>query len=246
MKALILAAGLGTRLRPITDTMPKALVSVGGKPMLQRAMENLKGAGFDEVAVNVHHFGQQIIDFLDDNRNFGMTVHISDERGQLLETGGGIKKAARLFTGDEPFLVCNVDILTNAAFDEVYAHHVRSGNDATLLVSQRNTTRYLIFGRENGLMCGWHNKKTGEIRPEGFSFDAGLHLEVAFSGVHVISPSLLRYMDEGERWSGRFSIIDFYIDVCRKARIGAYIQEGLELLDIGKIDTLRRIEGSHA
>ncbi|MCR5575232.1 MAG: NTP transferase domain-containing protein, partial [Bacteroidaceae bacterium] len=127
---MIFAAGIGSRLRPITDSIPKALVPVGGIPMLQHTLLRLKGFGFNDVTINIHHFGQQIIDFLQANDNFGMTIHISDERDELLDTGGGILKAQPFLDGDEPFLVHNVDILSNIDLGEVYRSHVASGADA--------------------------------------------------------------------------------------------------------------------
>ena len=240
MKAIILAAGLGTRLKPLTDTMPKALVKVWGKPMLQKWLESLYVNGFREVAVNVHHFGEQVIEFIDSLQMAEMTIHISDERDRLLDTGGGIRKAAKLFKdNDEPVLVCNVDIMTNADLKWQYEYHLKSGNDATLLVSQRESSRYLVFETEKYMLRGWTNKKTGETKPEGFSYDLESYVEAAFSGIHVIGPEMLRYMDE--HYPEKFSIIDFYIDVCRKFNIQAKIQEGSSILDVGKLEVLKRI-----
>ena len=142
---MIFAAGLGTRLKPLTDHTPKALVKVNGRPMLEHIILKLKASGFTEIVVNIHHFGEQIIDFLQANGNFGLNIHISDERDQLLDTGGGIKKASAFFQGNEPFLVHNVDILSNTDLRNLYLHHLKEGSDATLLVSQRATSRYLLF-----------------------------------------------------------------------------------------------------
>ena len=147
MKAMIFAAGLGTRLKPLTDRMPKALVPVNGIPMLQHVILKLKQAGCTEIVINIHHFGEQIIDFLQAHQNFGITVHISDEREELLDTGGGIKKAIPFFSGNEPFLVHNVDILSDTDLKALYDYHRQSINDATLLVSQRETSRYLLFDK---------------------------------------------------------------------------------------------------
>ena len=240
MKAIILAAGLGTRLKPLTDTMPKALVKVCGKPMLQKWLESLYVNGFREVAVNVHHFGEQVIEFIDSLQMAEMTIHISDERDMLLDTGGGIRKAAKLFKdNDEPVLVCNVDIMTNADLKWQYEYHLKSGNDATLLVSRRESSRYLVFETDKNMLRGWTNKKTEETKPEGFSYDLESYVEAAFSGIHVIGPEMLRYMDE--HYPEKFSIIDFYIDVCRKFNIQAKIQEGSAILDVGKLEVLKRI-----
>lgn len=238
MKAMIFAAGLGTRLKPLTDHMPKALVPVAGKPMLEHVILKLKAAGFTELVINIHHFGEQIIGFLEANRNFGLTIHISDERDMLLDTGGGIKKARNFFSGDEPFLVHNVDILSDTDLKALYEYHLHSGNDATLLASPRKTIRYLLFDDEN-LLRGWINKNTLQTKPEGFIYRAGQYREYAFSGIHVISPSLFRYMD---RWQGKFSIMDFYLQTCREARLGGYLTEQLRLIDIGKPETLAKAE----
>ena len=158
---MIFAAGLGTRLRPLTDHTPKALVSVAGKPMLERVILRLKEAGFNDITVNIHHFGEQIIEFLRANNDFGITIHLSDERDMLLDTGGGIKKARPFLDGNEPFLVHNADILSDINLAELYRHHRESNAEATLLVSQRQTSRYLLLDDANRLH-GWINKSTGE------------------------------------------------------------------------------------
>lgn len=240
MKAMIFAAGLGTRLKPLTDHMPKALVPVAGRPMLEHVILKLKKAGFTELVINIHHFGEQIIDFLKANQNFGLTIHISDKRDKLLDTGGGIKKAATFFTGTEPFLVHNVDILSNADLKEVYDFHRKSQNQATLLVSPRKTSRYLLFDTDNRLQ-GWIHKDTLQTKPEGFVYELGQYREYAFSGIHVISPELFHHM-EGETWNGKFPIMDFYLHTCRQLQFGGYIKEDLQLIDIGKPDTLARAE----
>ncbi len=234
---MIFAAGLGTRLKPLTDHMPKALVPVSGKPMLEHVIEKLKAAGFDEIVINVHHFANQIIDFLKEKNNFGITIHISDETDFLLDTGGGIKKAAPYF--DEPFLIHNVDILSNTDLKALYNYHLQSGNDATLLVSPRQTTRYLLFNSDRRL-CGWINKDTLQTKPEGFIYQPNVQKEYAFSGIHIISPGLFKYMDK--KWNGKFSIMDFYLQLCQEAMIGGYIKEDLQLIDIGKPETLAKAE----
>ena len=192
---MIFAAGLGTRLKPLTDHMPKALVPVAGRPMLEHVILKLKAAGFNELVINIHHFGEQILDFLRANQNFGLTIHISDERDCLLDTGGGIRKAEPFFRGNEPFLVHNVDILSDTDLKALYEYHRQSGNDATLLASRRKTIRYLLFDDEKRL-CGWINKDTLQTKPEGFAYNPEHHHEYAFSGIHVISPSLFHYMED--------------------------------------------------
>ena len=234
---MIFAAGLGTRLKPLTDHMPKALVPVAGKPMLEHVIGKLKATGFDEVVINVHHFADQIIDFLKEKDNFGIRIWISDESEELLDTGGGIKKAAPYF--DEPFLVHNADILSNIDLKAMYNYHLTSGNDATLLVSPRKTVRYLLFDEGNRLQ-GWVNKDTLQTKPEGFVYHPEVQKEYAFGGIHVISPTLFKYMEDG--WTGKFSIMDFYLRTCHEAQLGGYVKEDLQLIDIGKPDTLAKAE----
>lgn len=236
---MIFAAGIGSRLKPITDTMPKALVPVGGVPMLQRTLLRLKEAGFTDVTINIHHFGQQIIDFLQQNDNFGLDIHISDERDELLDTGGGILKARPFLEGDEPFLVHNVDILSNIDLRQVYDIHVQSGADATLLVSDRTTTRKLLFDKEMR-MQGWLNHSTGEVLPEDFVWMPEQHRELAFEGIHVISPTLFKYMGEGTQWQGKFSIIPFYLSVCKLLHLRGYELKDITWFDIGKPETLQK------
>lgn len=240
MKAMIFAAGLGTRLRPLTDNMPKALVPVAGKPMLERVILRLKAAGFDDITVNIHHFGQQIIDFLRANNNFGVEIHISDERGELLDTGGGIKKARPLLENNEPFLIHNSDILTDLDLAAFYRHHLENGADATLLTNHRKTSRYLVTDGNNRL-CGWTNLSTGEVLPQSLDYPSGQYQLQAFGCVHVLSSSIFRFM-ENERWSGKFSIIPFYVDVCRQARIQGYPVDSANWFDVGKPETLAKAE----
>ena len=243
MKAMIFAAGLGTRLRPLTDHLPKALVPVAGKPMLERVILQLKEAGCTDITVNIHHFGEQIIDFIQANQSFGITVHVSDERGELLDTGGGIRKARPFLDGQEPFLVHNADILTDLDLKAFYRHHVESRADATLLVAKRNTARYLLFNQDMRLN-GWINKSTGETRPAGFVLQPELHQEFAFGGVHVLSPTLFRTMDSAG-WEGKFSIIPFYLSVCHQINIQGYVAPHIRWFDIGKPETLAQAEQAY-
>jgi NDP-sugar pyrophosphorylase family protein len=241
MKAMIFAAGLGTRLRPLTDTMPKALVPVAGKPMLEHVILKLKLSGFNDITINIHHLGQQIIDFLKANNNFGVTIHISDERNKLLDTGGGIKKARTfLDCGKEPFLIHNVDILSNVDLQDFYQRHVDNKSIATVLASPRETSRYLIFDKQNKLQ-GWINKKTGDTKPTGFLFDENVQNTFAFSGIHILSPDIFPLMESAE-WGDKFSIIDFYLSICRQNTIRGYIKDDLKLVDIGKPETLAKAE----
>lgn len=238
---MIFAAGLGSRLKPLTDTMPKALVSIAGRPMLEHVILKLKAAGFTEIVVNIHHFGEQILDFLKANGDFGVTIHISDERDFLLDTGGGIRKARPYFeNSSEPFLVHNVDILSDMNLRELYDYHLRHNEVATLLASRRKTSRYLLFDADS-LLCGWINKDTRQIKPGGFIYDESLYQEYAFSGIHVLSPEVFRLMDS-PCWNGKFSIMDFYLSYCRENHFKGYLKEHLQLVDIGKPETLAKAE----
>lgn len=238
MKAMIFAAGLGSRLKPLTDITPKALLPIAGKPMLEHVILKLKAAGFDELVINIHHLGSQILDFLASRNNFGLQIYISDEQDYLLDTGGGIKKAACYLQGNEPFLVHNVDILSNVDVRKLYDTHVATKALATLLVSKRNTSRYLLFNQEDKL-CGWRNHETGEVKSYYPYFDPEQYNEYAFGGIHVLSPEIFDWMEE---WTGKFSIINFYLSICAKTPIQAYPAENLRLLDIGKPDTLQKAQ----
>ena len=230
MKAMILAAGTGTRLKPSTDEIPKALVPVNGIPMLEHVIMKIKAAGFTSLVINIHHFGEQIIDFLACRDNFGMDIKISDERDYLLDTGGGIKHAGYYLNGDEPFLVHNVDIFTDVDINMMWQAHVGSKALATLLISRRQTSRQLLFDKDDRL-CGWLNRETGEVKSYTPQFDPSVHFEYAFGGVHVISPDIFRLMED---WTGRFSIINFYLSVCAKYPVGLYTENDMQLIDAGK------------
>lgn len=235
---MILAAGLGTRLKPLTDTMPKALIPINGKPMLEHVILKLKTAGFREIIINIHHLGDQIIDFLIAKDNFDIKIKISDERDYLLDTGGAIKHAARYLQGNEPFLVHNVDIISDIDLKVLYEYHQEKKSLATLLVSQRNTSRYLLFNNENKLSA-WRNHETGEIKSFFPDLDPSKYEEYAFGGVHIISPAIFDWMEE---WTGKFSIINFYLSICAKANIQAYPAKNLTLIDVGKTSSLEKAE----
>lgn len=242
MNIFILAAGLGTRLKPLTDTMPKALVPVSGRPLLQILIEKIKRECRDpEIVINIHHFAEQITDFVASHQGFGLPVTFSDEREQLLETGGGLKQAAPLFRNHEPILIHNVDILSNVdlgAFYQQHAHSSLSDVAATLIVSQRTTKRYLLFDDDNRLV-GWTNIETGEVRSPYPDLDVAKCHRYAFSGIHIVSQSLLPLMDT---WPDRFPIIDFYLSVCHRVIIRADVRPDLQLLDVGKLDSLTQAE----
>lgn len=234
MKGLIFAAGLGTRLHPITLSKPKALVEVGGVPMLGHVIAKLKGAGITDLTVNAFHFAEQIIDYIRANNSFGIDIHISDERPTLLDTGGGILRARRWLEGSEPILVHNADIFTDFDIAPMLAAHESSRRDATLLAAPRKSSRYLLLDSE-GRMQGWMNKTSGEVKPSGLSTDSLTPL--AFGGVHIISPSILPLLaDYGKEV---FSIVPFYIDFCKKLHITAYTpSQPYKWIDIGKPESL--------
>lgn len=236
MRAMLFAAGKGTRLRPITDRLPKALVLVAGKPLLAIIIERLRNAGVEEIVINIHHFGEQILDYLSNN-DFGVNISVSDERESLLDTGGGLKKAVPLFSSsNEPILLHNVDILSNA--DIALFYEKSSTQAATLLVSSRKTSRYLLFD-ENNCLRAWQNVMTGEVRTPYADIDLGCLRPYAFSGIHCFSPSLFPFM---EIFAERFSLIDFYLQVCDKVDVKCEVKPDLRMLDVGKIDTLERAE----
>ena len=244
-QAMIFAAGLGTRLKPLTDTMPKALVRVGGQPLLWHVVQKLKAAGFERIVVNVHHFAQQIVDYLRDNDNFGLDIRISDETDGLLETGGGIKKALPLFDPDSPVLIHNVDILSNLNISGLYKLAASDAAadadvDAMLVVSNRQTKRYLLFDDEMRL-TGWKNVETGEVRgPLAAHPSSADSMDMlAFSGIHVVSPRLAPLFAEMPE---RFGIIDFYLKYCQQCTFLGYEQKDLRLLDVGKLETLEQAE----
>lgn len=239
MKAMILAAGLGTRLKPWTLHHPKALVPVGGVPMLERVILRLKEQRFNDLVINIHHFGEQIIDFIRSN-NFGVKISISDERDLLMDTGGGILKAAPLLGDREPFLIHNVDILSDADLGRLMQCHIESRADATLLVSNRDSSRKLIADKADKLV-GWENLKTGELRRRR-SFDPHQARHVSFSGIHVISPSVFADMLRDSHFStGKpFPVMDYYLSTVSEADIRVSEAENLRLIDIGKPETLSR------
>lgn len=268
---MILAAGLGTRLKPLTDTMPKALVPVGGTPLLDIIIRKLHSQGYDRFVVNVHHFAQQIIDHLAQNYPPTSTTHhpspnilISDESDALLETGGGLKKAQDLFRDDEPILIHNVDILDNVDY-QWFARQHQPDEDAVLLVSRRKTKRYLLFDSAMRLM-GWKNIETGEVkspfqwlRESDFVIDENLQVVELANSRHLSPvthhlPALNAFAFSGihsfsprlfplmDRFPDRFAIIDFYLSVCHRSRIVGLVKNDLRVLDVGKLDSLDKAE----
>jgi len=232
MKAMVLAAGLGTRLGELTNHKPKALVEVAGRPLLAHIIAKLVRSGFTDITVNVHHFAQQVIDFLSQN-DFGASINISNETDQLLDTGGGILKAQSFLDGHEPFLVHNVDILSDIDLDKIMNSHKQSGALATLAVSNRVSTRKLLFDSAMKLR-GWRNLTSGEeIIPS--KPDGNLN-EFAFSGIHVLNPQIFRAIKS----RGKFSIIDTYLSLCANKDILGYDVSANFVLDVGKPDSISK------
>ena len=265
MKAMIFAAGLGTRLKPITDTMPKALVPVCGQPLLYHVITKLVAAGYDDLVVNVHHFPDQIIHYLH-SHEFGAKIAVSDERDFLRETGGGIKYAAPLLTDfstppaaslemterdsfaslgmtEEPFLVHNVDIVSNLDLGWLRAQH-RPGALATVVVSERKTQRYLLFD-DDGRLKGWTNIATGEVRSPYPDIDPDRYRKLAFAGIHLISPAIFEAFDR-YGFGDRFSIMDFYLRACADHPIYAAVPPDFRMVDVGKFDQLPDAEATCA
>jgi len=235
MKAIILAAGLGSRLAPLTNNKPKALVEFNGKPMLQGLIEQLKEQGFDKLLINVHHFGDLVIDFLKQHNNFGIDITISDERNLLLDTGGAVIKAARFFNGDEPILIHNVDIYSDFDFTRLIENHNKFGALVTLAVRERESSRKLLFD-ENYNLSGWRNINTGEFKwvnsqPENY-------LERAYSGIYVASPEYPKTIKQ----SGSFSIVHEWLKLAKTNLIkGIEYNEGF-WFDLGTINKIKEAE----
>lgn len=228
---MLFCAGLGTRLRPITNDIPKALVPVNGKTLLQRNIEYLNSYGIHDFVINIHHFGDKILQHLEENNHFGMNVEISDEREEVLETGGGLKKAENLLS-KEDFIVMNVDILTDMNLQQMMDFHAQNKPLATLAISHRESSRKLLFNAQNEL-SGWCNKITNE---KVISKPSNLLTEFAFSGIHIISPTFLSLMDR----SDKHSIIDPYLKIAKTHTILGYDHSGDTLIDVGKPETLQQ------
>ena len=279
MKAMIFAAGLGTRLKPLTDTMPKALVPVCGQPLLYHVLKKLVAGGYDDIVVNVHHFPDQIIGYLS-SHDFGARITVSDERGFLRETGGGIRFARPFLLGPEagglsrnlchprhhkregstcgrgrkatipgeppglraapePFLVHNVDIISNLDLGWLREQH-REGAVATLVVSERKTQRYFLFDTD-GRLKGWTNLATGEVRSPFPDIEPEKCRKLAFAGIHLMSPGIFDAFDRFG-FGDRFSIVDFYLKACADYPVYAAVPPAFELVDVGKYDTLPEAE----
>ena len=246
---MIFAAGLGTRLKPLTDTMPKALVPLAGKTLLQWQIEKLKAAGITDIVVNVHHFPDQIIDYLRENNNFGCNIQVSDERDMLLETGGGLRKAHPLLTSDlsplasSPILVCNVDILSNIDIPALLNAY-NPEEMGVVVVYPRDTQRYLLFD-DNSRLRGWTNIATGEVRGplSDNRYPIANTRKLAFSGMQVLNPRIFEVMEKVVAEKGeKFSLIDLYLSIAEKEILRAFIPENYRMMDVGKINQLSEAE----
>lgn len=223
---MIFAAGLGTRFKPWTDKHPKALAIINGKSLLQRNIEYLQQYGITDIIINVHHFAEQVIEAIETNNGWGSAISISHEENELMETGGGLKKASWFLTSD-PFIVINADVLTDLPLDKMIGYHKLHKPLATLAVTNRETSRYFLFGNDNEL-CGWKNIKTGEER----MVKAGQqYVKKAFSGIHIIDPSIFSFITQ----QGKFSIVGTYLDLSeRRKTIKCYDHSGSKFIDVGK------------
>ena len=246
---MIFAAGLGTRLKPLTDTMPKALVPLAGKTLLQWQIEKLKAAGITDIVVNVHHFPDQIIDYLRENNNFGCNIQVSDERDMLLETGGGLRKAHPLLTSNlsplasSPILVCNVDILSNIDIPALLNAY-NPEEMGVVVVYPRDTQRYLLFD-DNSRLRGWTNIATGEVRGplSDNRYPIANTRKLAFSGMQVLNPRIFEVMEKVVTEKGeKFSLIDLYLSIAEKEILRAFIPENYRMMDVGKINQLSEAE----
>lgn len=234
MKAMILAAGLGTRLKPFTDHHPKALAVVNGKTILQRNIEYLSANGVTDIIVNVHHFADQIINHLQANNNFGTNLVLSDESDEVLETGGGLKKASWFFDDGQAFFLMNVDILTDANLRRMMKQHHDLKPLATLAVSDRTSSRCFLFNGQLQL-CGWRNNNTSE---EKISREGEVLHPLSFSGLHIIDPSIFSLIKQ----EGKFSMVDVYLDLAKTNTILAYNHSGSLLIDVGKPESIVEAE----
>ena len=252
MRAMIFAAGLGTRLKPLTDTLPKALAPLAGKTLLEWQIEKLKSAGITDIVINIHHFPELIINYLKEHNNFECNIAISDEREMLLETGGGLRKAEILFSANaqefrnsgEGILICNVDILSNIDIPTLIQSY-DPNEMGIVVVSERDTQRYLLFDNTNRL-CGWTNIATGEVKPSPLLNNEKLLpnlKKLAFSGMQILNPKIFDCMDEIVNQKGeKFSLIDLYLSIAEKETLRAFIPKDYKMMDVGKISQIAEAE----
>jgi len=236
LKALLFAAGLGTRLKQYTQDRPKALVDLAGKPLLEHCIQYLKQFGINEITINVFHFADQVISFIEERDSFGITIHISDERERLLDTGGGLKKAGNFLVGSEPILIYNVDVISNLDLNVLLKYHQEQKALVTLAVRTRETSRYLMFDNEMQL-TGWKNVSNGETRisrPESFAESQPF----GFCGIHIVQPEILNLITE----DGKFPIMDLYLRLASNYSIRGYLDQSELWMDLGKPEQLQAAE----
>lgn len=233
MKAMIFAAGMGTRLQPFTDNHPKALAQVNGVPLLERNIKYLQSYGINDFVINIHHFGGQILAFLAENDNFGANIEISNESDELLETGGGLLFARRFLENEKTFLIMNVDILTDLNITNFINIHELKGGMVTLAVSDRDSTRKLMFN-DKMYLKGWRNLTTNKKTVVGGIFKLR---ELAFSGVHCVNSEIFTKITR----TGKFSIMDEYLDLMKEDIIIGY-QHTANLIDVGKPESVAEAE----
>jgi|SRR5215831_6606177 len=226
MKAMILAAGLGTRLKPWTDKHPKALALVNGKSLLERNIQYLQQFGICEVIINVHHFANQIVAAIEKNKGWGSNISVSDETDTVLETGGGLKKAAHFFQNDNDFVLMNVDVLTDMPFDKMIAAHLSNMPLATIATTQRKTSRFFLFNEKDEL-CGWRNVETNA---EKIARPAKQYLQKAFSGIHLLNKKIFSYLTQ----EGKFSMVDVYLEAAKTETIKSFDHSSSKFIDVGK------------
>jgi NDP-sugar pyrophosphorylase family protein len=234
MKAIIFAAGLGTRLKPLTDHCPKALIQLSGQPLIWHTINNLKKYGVNEVIVNVHHHAKMLTNYLI-NSNWDIPITISDESDLLLDTGGGLLKARKFLDDKGPFIAINVDIISSVDLDKVIEFHHKNNPLATLVVRKRDTNRQLLFD-ENMQLSGWKNFDTGEERTSTQNFQNSQPF--AFSGIHIISPEIFKLIEE----KGKFSIVDLYLRLAKNNIILGYEDSSDFWLDLGKAGQIQLAE----
>jgi NDP-sugar pyrophosphorylase family protein len=235
MRAMILAAGLGTRLKPLTDSTPKALIKIKNYTLLELQIKKLKAEGFDEIIINVHHFADKIKEYLRQNNFFNCSIDFSDESEKLLDTGGGLQKAAHFFSDKKPFLLYNVDILSNIDLNKLMQAHISSSPIATLAVQDRSSSRKFLFNNEM-ILSGWVNEKSGErilVKDKQSEL-----LSCAFSGIQIIDPKIFKYFPDKDV----FSLVDLYLTAAKNEKIVGYLHNNDEWMDLGKIENLNEAE----